>query len=137
MLATWPAPGAPSAPPHQAVIWDLIIPTPASPYAWSSLFPAASRTKPDRKKAAQAPAGILSLKNQKAKYQITDVSGTMAERGNVTLRLAWNVQPWVGALVWDLDATRGLWEGVRGGRSAAFDLPAIKGAKKAAEGSIR
>lgn len=53
----------------------------------------------------------------------------MASQQNVTLELGWNVQPWVGALLWTIPEGRGFgrWEGVRGGRSASFDLPALKG----------
>lgn len=50
----------------------------------------------------------------------------MAERGNVTLNVGWNVQPWVGALWWSprsgaVPRTVG-----DAGRSKAFDLPALK-----------
>jgi len=74
---------------------------------------------------------VINLRNEKPKYQITDVSGKLAERGNVTLEVGWNVQPWVGALTWTMPEGRawGRWEGVKGGRSGAFDLPALKGKK--------
>lgn len=74
---------------------------------------------------------MISLRNEKPKYQITDISGKLAERGNVTLEVGWNVQPWVGALTWTMPEGRawGRWEGVKGGRSEAFDLPALKGRK--------
>jgi hypothetical protein len=70
---------------------------------------------------------VLSLKNQKAKYQITDISGKVAERNNVTLTVGWNVQPWVGALWWSpgsgavIPKTAG-----QVGRSQTFDFPALK-----------
>lgn len=41
----------------------------------------------------------VSLKEQKAKYQINDIAGRFLER-NATVRFAWNVQPHVGALTW-------------------------------------
>ncbi|KAI9812954.1 MAG: hypothetical protein M1826_002737 [Phylliscum demangeonii] len=44
--------------------------------------------------------GLLALRNAKPKYQITDLSGSIAGRANVTLHVRWNVQPWVGALRW-------------------------------------
>lgn len=44
--------------------------------------------------------GLLRLEGQRPKYQITDPSGRLAERSNVTLELNWNIQPWVGALTW-------------------------------------
>lgn len=58
----------------------------------------------------------------------------MAERGNATLTLHWNVQPWVGLLTWTNRKTYGRWEGLKGGESEVFEFPAIKvageGAKK-------
>lgn len=80
--------------------------------------------------------GVLKLKNQKPKYQITDVSGKMAELGNATLVVGWNVQPWVGALQWDGWSMGGGWaEGKgKGGRSGAFEFPALKGVKKTETG---
>lgn len=45
------------------------------------------------------------------------------------LELGWNVQPWVGALLWEhtlMDV--GLWQRLMGGKSEVFDFPAI-GAK--------
>ena len=37
----------------------------------------------------------------------------------------WNVQPWVGALVWTNRQTYGRWSGLKGG-SDKFDFPALK-----------
>jgi len=73
--------------------------------------------------------GIIKSRNTKPKYQITDISGKLASRGNVTLDVGWNVQPWVGALTWTRGEGQGLgrWKGMRGGRSKAFDMPALKG----------
>ena len=57
----------------------------------------------------------------------------LAGRGNVTLELGWNVQPWVGALVWGRPGAAGIplarWEALAGGRSEAFEFPPLKGAK--------
>lgn len=68
---------------------------------------------------------MLHLKSQKSKYQITDISGKIAGRENVTLSVGWNVQPWVGALWWS-DGT-GAWPRTDGqaGRSKSFDFPAL------------
>jgi signal peptidase complex subunit 3 len=80
--------------------------------------------------------GILKIKNQKPKYQITHPSGTIAETGDVTLKLHYNVQPWVGLLTWNQDRDIGLWRKMKGGISSVVRLPAIKKkegeAKKAA-----
>ena len=71
------------------------------------------------------------MKNVKPKYQITDISGKLAERGNVTLEVGWNVQPWVGAMLWDSGPKfpGGIWKDIDGGRSETFDFPALKGKK--------
>jgi hypothetical protein len=85
---------------------------------------------PSRDSAKQeAKPGILHIKNSKPKYQITDISGRLASRENVTLEVGWNVQPWVGALTWTLDEGRsfGRWKGIEGGKSSAFNMPALKG----------
>ena len=56
----------------------------------------------------------------------------------MTLEVGWNVQPWVGALTWTMPDGNswGRWNGVSGGRSRMFDLPALKGVKKAAETAV-
>ena len=74
-------------------------------------------------------SGIVKLQNSKPKYQITDISGTLAGRQNVTLVVGWNVQPWIGLLTWTLPEGRGfgMWKGVRSGRSRIFTLPDLKG----------
>lgn len=41
---------------------------------------------------------VLHLKNARAKYSVWDVEKSFRGR-NATLRLEWNVQPWVGALL--------------------------------------
>ena len=72
--------------------------------------------------------GIIRLKNIKPKYQITDISGVLSGRTNVTIEIGWNVQPWVGALTWTLGDGQvlGRWKGVQGGKSKAFDMPPLK-----------
>ncbi|RAK80348.1 signal peptidase complex subunit SPC3 [Aspergillus fijiensis CBS 313.89] len=131
-----------------AVVWDTIISAPQSAYSFDALkerffapspksktkskSKAGSRKPPATKAKAHAEPGILRLRDQKAKYQIGDVSGRMAERQNVTLAVGWNVQPWVGALWWSpgsgsVPRTQG---GV--GVSDAFGLPALRRAGGAA-----
>lgn len=75
--------------------------------------------------------GVLSLRNQKPKYQITHPSSKIAETGDVTLRVHYNVQPWVGALTWNQDRDYGLWRSMASAVSTTFKLPAlkVKGAK--------
>lgn len=52
----------------------------------------------------------------------------------MTLKLNYNVQPWVGMLTWNQDNDYGLWKKMVGGMSRKFDLPAIK-VKKTASAS--
>lgn len=145
ITATYPS-SLPTAPPSQAIIWDSIINSysqlhPYTPFdAWKDLpfvgtiKAPAKKSKSSSKKKAPEPEpeptpGIIKLKNSKPKYQITDVSGKLASQGNVTLELGWNVQPWVGALTWTAKEGQGFgrWKGLKGGRSEAFHLPALKG----------
>jgi signal peptidase complex subunit 3 len=130
----------------EAVIWDAIIPATSTPYSWQNLkqayFPdkKTSKSKSKSKSKKTPPTkpmttdlvkpGVLSLKNQKPKYQITDPTGVLSERGNATLQVSWNVQPWVGALVWDkgyLGSRLGAWEAGSVGRSDVFEFPPLKG----------
>lgn len=92
-----------------------------------------ANAKAKAKAAEPAAAGVLRLRGQKAKYQISDITGRLAERANVTLSVGWNVQPWVGALWWApgtgaVPRTEGVLVA-----SEAFDFPALKG-KKVEEG---
>ncbi|KAI9670832.1 MAG: hypothetical protein M1829_004721 [Trizodia sp. TS-e1964] len=124
VLATYPS-TSPLEPASQAVIWDRIISgTPPPP-------PPLSKT--GSKKKEVLPLGLLKLQNQRAKYQITDISGKLAQRGNATLELGWNVQPWVGALAWTTHARFGTWKALQGGRSKAFDFPSLVGKKTEAK----
>lgn len=143
LTATYP-PSSQAAPPSQAVIWDEIIKSasqlnPYSPFdAFDDLvlkFKKSTKSRslksPSTKKKPEPEItpGIVRLKNSKPKYQITDISGKLALQNNVTLELGWNVQPWVGALTWTTPEGKGFgrWRGIQGGRSKAFDLPALKG----------
>ena len=142
MVASYPASSPASENPYnsEAIIWDVIIPAPESPYSFSNLkerfFPtkttsgkSSKKTMSSKKKSQTTKperAGVLHLRNQKSKYQITDISGKIAERENVTLTVGWNVQPWVGALLWS-EGT-GAWPRTEGqvGRSKSFHFPAVK-----------
>lgn len=93
----------------------------------SSKAAASKKAKPNAK---EEPApGVLRLRGQKAKYQINDITGLLAERQNVTLSVGWNVQPWVGALWWSPGS--GAFPRTEGTvvKSEAFDFPALKGKK--------
>ncbi|OXV08693.1 hypothetical protein Egran_03546, partial [Elaphomyces granulatus] len=122
----------------EAIIWDTIIPAPESPYslaaAWERFSPGkASLSKPRKHKASGSPSskhpGILRLRNQKHKYQITDISSKLVERGNATLVVGWNVQPWVGALWWSPGTGTVPRTSGKAGRSQPFDFPALKSTK--------
>lgn len=140
--ATWPASpsSSPSTPPSQAVIWDTIINShsqlhPISPERIYTFFTEAHpKKKPVKKtKADDSKIGVIRLRNSKPKYQITSFNGRLASTGNVTLEVGWNVQPWVGALLWTQHKSFGRWTGIKGGRSKAFDFPALKGKAAAKE----
>ncbi|KAJ5182982.1 Signal peptidase 22kDa subunit [Penicillium capsulatum] len=95
---------------------------------------AAAKGKGKAKKAPEPEPepepGMVKLRNQRAKYQVSDITGRLVERKNVTLSVGWNVQPWVGALFWSpgtgaVPRTEGTVV-----RSEAFDFPALKEKKK-------
>ena len=120
-------------------MWDAIIPAehaPWHPNTWihptdastGKKAPRSTKQRPGRAYPADAAPGIVRLAGQKPKYQITDVSGLMAQRGNATLSLRWNVQPWMGALVWTNRRAVGRWAGLAGGE-ARFAFPALKGSE--------
>lgn len=50
----------------------------------------------------------------------------MAKTADVTLKVHYNVQPWVGILTWNQDRDIGLWRKLKGGISSRFALPDIK-----------
>ncbi|RYP50688.1 hypothetical protein DL768_003832 [Monosporascus sp. mg162] len=113
---------------NKAVIWDSIITSPSADHL-SNLGPASLKKlrKSAAGKSIDPSRGILSLKNQKPKYQITHPSGRIAEADEVTLQVHYNVQPWVGVLTWDQDnADLWRWKRMAGGASEAFSLPALK-----------
>lgn len=125
MTAEWTSPKKNQT--NSAVIWDTIITSPSSDHL-ANIGPAT--LKKLRKSAAGKPVdksrGLLQLKNQKPKYQITHPSGKIAETDDVVLKVHYNVQPWVGFLTWNQGQDYGLWKAVSGGLSKAFSLPATK-----------
>lgn len=152
IMASYPSSSNVGAGSSDAVLWDAIIPAPSTPYSLQNLkaryFPNKSPNNAKARKSSTSSKtkelvkpGVLALKNQKPKYQITDPSGIMSERSNVTLTVGWNVQPWVGALIWDqslLGNRVGPWAVGKVGRSEPFNFPPLKSSKtetvKAGEG---
>ncbi|KAL7823272.1 microsomal signal peptidase subunit [Trichoderma gracile] len=112
---------------NSAVIWDSIITNPSADHL-QNLGPVAMKKlkKSAEGKSIAPERGLLKLKNQKPKYQITHPSGKIAETPDVTLRLHYNVQPWVGLLTWNMDKPFGVWKAMSGGISDYFTLPALK-----------
>jgi Signal peptidase subunit len=143
VMASYPSSSTIGAGSSDAVIWDAIIPAPSTPYSFQNLkaryFPdkgaKSTRTRKSstsNKTKELVKPGVLILKNQKPKYQITDPSGVMSERSNATLTVGWNIQPWVGALIWDqslLGNRIGAWDVAKVGRSEPFNFPALKSSK--------
>ncbi|KAF1836106.1 signal peptidase 22 kDa subunit [Decorospora gaudefroyi] len=140
MKAVYPSTRA-SEPPSEAIIWDAILASSSAPWNQNHFVhpdPKSKLPKQSNKKRAAAktapkspfPIGELHLENQKPKYQITDITGKLGNRTDVTLELGWNVQPWVGALTWTNWREIGVWKGLQGGRSKAFAFPEV-GAKAA------
>lgn len=140
VVASYPSTSPSTIPPSEAVVWDAIIPSDYAPFHVNTyIHPAPKTAKPkDKLKAKRAakpyPAGtepgIVKLKDQKPKYQITDATGKIAARENATLTLHWNVQPFVGFLTWTNTNTYGRWEGLKGGKTEPFAFPALKESEK-------
>ncbi|ORX97176.1 signal peptidase subunit-domain-containing protein [Clohesyomyces aquaticus] len=134
LKAIYPA-TKPNTPPSEAIIWDAILGSDSAPWHQNHYVhpnPKAktkSKTRNANSKAKEAespyPRGEIHLTNQKPKYQITDISGKLQNRTDVILELGWNVQPWVGALVWANKADFGMWQGLQGGMSESFTFPEI------------
>ncbi|EPS34503.1 hypothetical protein PDE_09467 [Penicillium oxalicum 114-2] len=150
-------PGTTQTRASEAIIWDTIIPAAPSPYSFANLkehvlsslpssltFSKTGNSKRSTKSkrtsktssAASARAqkklenpGMLRLRGQKAKYQISDITGRLAERENVTLSVGWNVQPWVGALLWAPGTGAAPHTEGQLISSESFDFPALKGKK--------
>ncbi|EMR61666.1 hypothetical protein MGN70_002661 [Eutypa lata] len=126
VTAEWPA-AASTNQTNKAVIWDSIITSPSADHL-SNLGPATLKKlrKSAAGKSIDPSRGILSLKNQKPKYQITHPTGKIAETDEVTLKVHYNVQPWVGILTWNQDRDIWRWEKLSKGISELFSLPALK-----------
>ncbi|KOS19689.1 Signal peptidase complex subunit SPC3 [Escovopsis weberi] len=134
VTADWAGPGASN---NSAVIWDSIITSPSADHL-QNIGPVAMKKlkKSAEGKTIDPSRGILKLRNQKPKYQITHPSGKIADTQDVTLNLHYNVQPWVGLLSWNLKADVFRWKALGGGVSELFSLPSIKAkdAKKKPKG---
>ncbi|TRX96179.1 hypothetical protein FHL15_002903 [Xylaria flabelliformis] len=127
VTAEWPAVDGGANQTNKAVIWDAIITSPSSDHL-ANIGPATLKKlrKSAAGKSIDPNRGKLSLKNQRPKYQITHPSGKVAKTDDVTLRVHYNVQPWVGALTWNQDVDFAMWKKMGQGISKAFSLPAIK-----------
>ncbi|CAI6297182.1 unnamed protein product [Periconia digitata] len=123
-------------PQSEAVIWDAILPGAAAPWNQNHYIHPTPKTqsklksskKSKDKAASPYPRGIIKISNQRPKYQITDITGKLQNRTDVRLELGWNVQPWVGALLWTNSHDFGTWKALEGGQSEPFDFP-VKGKK--------
>lgn len=144
---------APSAkhPYSEAIIWDAIIPASSAPWHPNTYIHPNPKTdtkkQRDRKiraskkgqtvKEADEPKayptgaepGIVRLSSQKPKYQITTPTSKIAGLSNCTLELHYNIQPWVGALIWSTPSKHLWspgWTPLTTGKSEAFDMPELK-----------
>src|ERR1700761_5710790 len=138
ITATWPSHN-PSAPPNKAILWDAILPSKLEPWHQNQYTPPTDPPKASRTRRSSSSKriysdsdvpGKLRLKGQKPKYVITDHTGSIAGRTNVTLELGWNVQPWVGLLAWKQPKDFLAWKTLQEGKSDSFDIPQLKGAEK-------
>ncbi|KFH47608.1 Signal peptidase complex subunit-like protein [Hapsidospora chrysogenum ATCC 11550] len=125
VTAEWPEPGTNAT--NEAVIWDSIITSPSADHL-SNIGPhSMKKLKESAKGRSIVPErGILFLKSQKPKYQITHPSGKIANAEDVTLKVHYSVQPWVGLMSWDTESDYGFWSAFSGGVSDKFSLPAVK-----------
>ncbi|KAH7166011.1 signal peptidase subunit-domain-containing protein [Dactylonectria macrodidyma] len=124
VTAEWPGLGNAT---NEAVIWDSIITNPSADHL-QNIGPVAMKKlkRSAEGKSIDPSRGLLKLRNQKPKYQITHPSGKIAEKEDVALKLHYNVQPWVGLLTWNQDQDTGLWKKLAGGTSESFNLPGLK-----------
>ncbi|KAF4983024.1 hypothetical protein FZEAL_1469 [Fusarium zealandicum] len=131
VTAEWPGPKNAT---NEAVIWDSIITNPSADHLMNIGPVAMKKLKRSAEgKTIDPSRGLLKLRNQKPKYQITHPSSKIAEKDGVELKVHYNVQPWVGLLTWDQNQDIGLWKKMAGGVSEKFQLPAIKIKKKDAQ----
>ncbi|KAI5305772.1 Mitochondrial dicarboxylate transporter [Ascosphaera pollenicola] len=141
----------------EAIIWDYIIPAKPSPYSLASLkekyMP--DKTKSKSKKTSknnktkgkkEQKHGVLRLRNQRPKYYLTDITRSLANRQNASLIVGWNVQPWVGPLMWSTGSKTAknvgdmrvfnlgfVTAGDGGAESKKFDFPGLPEKKREAE----
>ncbi|KAF5027846.1 hypothetical protein F66182_34 [Fusarium sp. NRRL 66182] len=128
VTAEWPGPDNST---NEAVIWDKIITSPSADHL-QNIGPVAMKKlkRSAEGKSIDPSRGLLKLRNQKPKYQITHPSSKVAHTANVELKLHYNVQPWVGFLTWDQTRDIGHWRGMANSVTEKFELPAIKTKKK-------
>jgi signal peptidase complex subunit 3 len=140
ITATWPS-TKPNTSSNKAIIWDAILPSALEPWHQNQYIhpipdPALTSGK-RRRRVSDARIysdtdlpGKLRLKGQKPKYVITDHTGLIAGKQNVTLELGWNAQPWVGALMWKMPWNIGVWHTLPNNNPEAFGIPELKGVEK-------
>ncbi|EFY95339.1 signal peptidase subunit SPC22 domain protein [Metarhizium robertsii] len=126
VTADWPSAEGQNAT-NSAVIWDSIITNPSADHL-QNIGPIAMKKlkRSAEGKAIDPSRGLLKLNNQRPKYQITHPSGKIASVNDVTLKLHYNVQPWVGLLTWNMDKVIGWWFPMEKGVSEKFEFPAVK-----------
>ncbi|KID72801.1 Signal peptidase complex subunit SPC3 [Metarhizium brunneum] len=126
VTADWPSAEGQNAT-NSAVIWDSIITNPSADHL-QNIGPIAMKKlkRSAEGKTIDPSRGLLKLNNQRPKYQITHPSGKIASVNDVTLKLHYNVQPWVGLLTWNMDKVIGWWFPMEKGVSEKFEFPAVK-----------
>ncbi|KAK9443678.1 Signal peptidase subunit family protein [Metarhizium brunneum] len=126
VTADWPSVEGQNAT-NSAVIWDSIITNPSADHL-QNIGPIAMKKlkRSAEGKTIDPSRGLLKLNNQRPKYQITHPSGKIASVNDVTLKLHYNVQPWVGLLTWNMDKVIGWWFPMEKGVSEKFEFPAVK-----------
>ena len=62
------------------------------------------------------------------KQELQEPAQPLDAISNAKLSLHWNIQPWVGALVWTNRNSWGRWQGLKGGIDK-FDFPSLKGSE--------
>jgi signal peptidase complex subunit 3 len=130
ITATYP-PKTPTEAPVKSIIWDAILPSKLAPYHQNQYIHPTANPKSKLRRPSKSTRiysdtdvpGKLKLKGQKPKYVITDHTGSVAGRENVTLELGWNIQPWVGLQTWRVPRDLGLWKGLVGGATEVFAFP--------------
>ncbi|KAG8422268.1 Signal peptidase complex subunit [Metarhizium acridum] len=134
VTADWPSAEGQNAT-NSAVIWDSIITNPSADHLRNIGPIAMKKLKRSAEGKTIDPSRCWpsQTKQPATKYQITHPSGKIASVNDVTLKLHYNVQPWVGLLTWNMDKVIGRWFPIEKGVSEKFEFPAVKtkDAKKA------